>query len=123
MNIFALTITILTLVSVSPFSHRPTSESFRKSLKLHAREKSKAKYFPNEFAAALIASSLVLTQLPLSPVNAYEDSDYASDTVKQTVKALQDAGTNSDEVFKTYENIAAIITEGKGVGGSINYRK
>jgi hypothetical protein len=52
---------------------------------------------------------------------AYEASDYASETVTQAVKSLNDAQGNADSTFSAYENIAAIITEGKGVGGSINY--
>ena len=69
-------------------------------------------------ATALL--SIVLT-LPL-PAQAYDPSDYASETVKEVVKSLEDASGNSEATFSIYEEIAAIITEGKGVGGSINYR-
>jgi len=48
-------------------------------------------------------------------------SDYASETVVNAIKSLKD--TIGDEVssFKSLENIGDIITEGKGVGGSVNY--
>ena len=51
--------------------------------------------------------------------NAYED--YISEPVQIAIKAVQDANTN-DALVKAYENIAEIITEGKGVGGSINFQ-
>lgn len=57
------------------------------------------------------------------PAIAFEDSDYASETVTASVDSLKKAGSDAAETFKAFENIAAIITEGKGVGGSINYRK
>lgn len=41
----------------------------------------------------------------------------------EAVKSLKDAAGDSKTTFKVYDGIAAIITEGKGVGGSINYRK
>jgi hypothetical protein len=56
-------------------------------------------------------------------VGAYEDSDYASDTVTAAIESLRNAGSDPKLTFQSYENIAAIITEGRGVGGSINYRK
>jgi hypothetical protein len=57
------------------------------------------------------------------PAQAFDPSDYASETVTEAVKSLKDSAGNSETTFKVYEEIAAIITEGKGVGGSINYRK
>mmetsp|Transcript_8512 Transcript_8512/g.12324 ORF Transcript_8512/g.12324 Transcript_8512/m.12324 type:complete len:245 (+) Transcript_8512:72-806(+) len=120
MNRLSWTIVVLTIAAASAFTH--TSNPIRTPLKLNAQNRSRVKHLRNEIAAALVASSLVLTPLPSSLANAYEDSDYASDTVKQTVKDLQDAGTKSGEVLKVYENIAAIITEGKGVGGNVNYQ-
>jgi hypothetical protein len=43
--------------------------------------------------------------------------------VTEAVNSLKDAAGDSETTFKVYEGIAAIITEGKGVGGSINYSK
>ena len=53
---------------------------------------------------------------------AYDDSDYASDTVQAAVSSLKRAAGNTADTFKAYEDVAAIITEGKGVGGEINYK-
>ena len=35
---------------------------------------------------------------------------------------MKDAAGNPDQTFQAYENIADIITEGKGVGGVVNYK-
>jgi len=53
--------------------------------------------------------------------NAYDPSDYASDTVTNAVKMLKDSKGNNAGTMKAFENIAEIITEGKGVGGSLSY--
>lgn len=71
------------------------------------------------FAIAMATAS---TTLPVEQANAYVPADYASDTVQTSIKELQAAKGNSAETFKVYESIAAIITEGKGVGGQINYK-
>lgn len=71
-------------------------------------------------AAAVLCSSLWLLA-PLAPVSAYEASDYASDAVQTAVTSLKQASSTAD-TFKAYESIADIITEGKGVGGMINYQ-
>ena len=73
----------------------------------------------NTACTAVVAASLMLHPLP-SP--AYDPSDYASQTVQEALKSLKDASGDSQLTFKAYENIADIITEGKGVGGSINYK-
>lgn len=53
---------------------------------------------------------------------AYDPTDYASETVQSTIQALKDTAGNSEETYKVYEELNSIITEGKGVGGSINYK-
>ena len=79
-------------------------------------------------ASNILATSIAFTAAsaagfaPTAAI-AYDQSDYASDTVQETVKALKDSTGNVDATFKTYESIASIVTEGKGVGGMINYRK
>ena len=60
---------------------------------------------------------------PLLPVSAYDTSDYASDTVQEVLQSLKTSSGDEDATFKTFENIAGIITEGKGVGGMVNYSK
>lgn len=68
--------------------------------------------------AAVIASGVAFNPMP---AHAYVPSDYASDTVQNVIGELKQASGNVDATFKAYENIAGIITEGKGVGGMVNY--
>lgn len=56
------------------------------------------------------------------PAVAYNPGDYASDAVVTAVQSLKDSSGNVEQTFKTYESIASIITEGRGVGGIINYK-
>lgn len=76
----------------------------------------------------VLASLALVTALSLSPLNvaapahAYAESDYASDTVQNVVKSLKDTAGNEEQTFQVYENIAEIIAEGKGVGGSVDYK-
>jgi hypothetical protein len=79
---------------------------------------------PRAVAAGVFALAGLLTvNVPSNtPVSAYEPNDYASETVKTVIQSLKDASGNVDSTVKAYEEIAAIISEGKGVGGSINYR-
>lgn len=82
----------------------------------------------NTLASNLLATSIAIaaaTATGFSPttVQAYDPSDYASDTVQETVQALKKSTGDIEATFKTYESIASIVTEGKGVGGMINYRK
>jgi hypothetical protein len=72
------------------------------------------------FSTAVLCSLLLVGSPASSP--AYEYTDYASETVLAAVQSLKDAAGNSEQTFKSYENIADIITEGKGVGGTINYK-
>jgi hypothetical protein len=53
---------------------------------------------------------------------AYDPTDYASETVQSTIRALKDTAGNAEATYKVYEEMNSIITEGKGVGGSINYK-
>jgi hypothetical protein len=53
---------------------------------------------------------------------AYSDTDYASETVQTTIKALKDAAGDAAATFKAYETLADIITEGSGLGGSVNFQ-
>ena len=77
-------------------------------------------------AATGLAVGLALaisTATTTLPANAYIPSDYASETVQTAIKDLKAASGNAKQTFDVYEGIAAIITEGKGVGGQINYSK
>ena len=76
----------------------------------------------NPLLAASLALTIATTALqPISAANAYVPSDYASDTVQTVIGELKQAAGNEQATFKAYENIAGIITEGKGVGGMVNY--
>jgi hypothetical protein len=67
------------------------------------------------FAAATIGSS--------APALAFRpDEDSSADTVAAAIQSVRDSGNNVQALVKAYENIAEIITEGKGVGGAINYQ-
>jgi hypothetical protein len=77
----------------------------------------------NMIASSVLAASLALGAINPLPAQAYVSSDYASETVTAALQTLKQASGNIDETFKAYESIAAIITEGKGVGGMINYRE
>jgi len=67
--------------------------------------------------------ALALTTNPLSsqPAFAYEETDYASETVTNVVAQLKSTAGDVDGTFSTLDDIAKIITEGKGVGGTLTY--
>lgn len=56
---------------------------------------------------------------PVMPAIAYDD--FASDTVSKTVQMMNAARGDSAKTLVVEEEIAQIITEGKGVGGAQNY--
>lgn len=70
--------------------------------------------------AFTLAIASTTTTSPL-PANAYEESDYASETVTNVVSQLKSNAGNVDGTFTTLEEVAKIITEGKGVGGTLTY--
>jgi hypothetical protein len=69
-------------------------------------------------AAALLLSDPTSSQ----QAQAYEPTDFASETVQSTLQALRQSAGNSEETYKVFEQMNDIITEGKGVGGAINYQ-
>jgi len=72
--------------------------------------------------ASLLA--LAITTTPLispQPAFAYEESDYASETVTNVVAQLKSNEGDVDGSFATLEEVEKIITEGKGVGGTLTY--
>jgi hypothetical protein len=96
----------------------PQSLADRPTTRLNAQKKAS-----NTLASTILATSVLIgaASWAPAPVQAYVPSDYASDTVQEAVQALKAASGDSDATFKAYENIAGIITEGKGVGGMVNY--
>ena len=93
-------------------------------------KESKQSSFTTKFASLSLAIALtvatsttaIITTTPQAAY-AYIPSDYASETVTTVIQDLKKASGNGDETFKVYENIAGIITEGKGVGGMVNFSK
>mmetsp|Transcript_32282 Transcript_32282/g.41697 ORF Transcript_32282/g.41697 Transcript_32282/m.41697 type:complete len:270 (+) Transcript_32282:120-929(+) len=88
----------------------------------------------NHFTSKPIVSTLTalsifatLSTTPLllpntnSAANAYEESDYASETVTTVVQRLKSSTGSIDDTFLALEDVAKIITEGKGVGGQLTY--
>ena len=84
-------------------------------------------------SAAFLATAIASTQLLFSPLLSssttafaynYDESDkYASETVTNVVTKLQGSAGDVDATFNTLEEVAKIITEGKGVGGTLTYGK
>ncbi len=69
-----------------------------------------------------IASILLFLAVSTSsPTLAFADESEL--TVKNTITKLKEAQGNPDGTFSVFEDVAAMITEGKGIGGAINYRK
>mmetsp|Transcript_23091 Transcript_23091/g.32233 ORF Transcript_23091/g.32233 Transcript_23091/m.32233 type:complete len:301 (+) Transcript_23091:183-1085(+) len=84
-------------------------------------------FFPTKMAASIMLSTILWTSTtPFGTTTttacAYEDTDYASDTVQNVIRSLQESKGDATATFSAYEEIAAIITEGKGVGGEIDYK-
>jgi len=67
-------------------------------------------------ATAALCLSLTL----VTPLSAHADS--TTDTVQATLNALQQSRGDASKTLQAYETLADIITEGTGVGGSINYQ-
>ena len=88
----------------------------------------KVSYASSNLARLAASVGLGITLLFASPsfphttALAYDPSDYASETVQSTIKALEDSAGNSVETYKVFEEMNSIITEGKGIGGAINYK-
>ena len=102
-------------------------------LPLHSHENEQHTSFQNninkpqsKLTAATLALAIAMSSaspLTINPSvsNAYDPNDYASETVTAAVQSLKDSTGDTKATFSTFESIAEIITEGKGVGGSINY--
>jgi len=69
----------------------------------------------------LLLSCYIVFNSPLFSAPAFAFEDYASDTVAAAVQNLNDAVGDKDKSFLALKNVAEIITDGKGVGGSLSY--
>lgn len=70
---------------------------------------------------AITLSSSPLLGGAVQPANAYEESDYASETVTNVVSRLRSSAGDEASSFDALEEVAKIVTEGKGVGGTLTY--
>lgn len=70
-------------------------------------------------AAALSMSTSTFNPQPASAYNDFTDD---VDVVTNVVTSLKDSTGDAAATFKAFESISQIITEGTGVGGSINYK-
>lgn len=110
--------------------HRGTTRGVSIPTTLHHRNprsdpapSSSLNIFSTLSATTLCSGLIWLATSTIAPPPALAANDaYASSTVKTAVTQLRDAQGNADATVKAYENIAEIITEGKGVGGAINYQ-
>jgi hypothetical protein len=85
-------------------------------------KRSSSSHNPLLLASVTLCSLLALGSVHAPAAVAYSSSDYASETVTGVIESLKAAKGNVADTFKAYEDIQAIITEGKGVGGSVNYQ-
>lgn len=105
--------------------HQTTTSQQQQPKQQHTNSNSNSNHHPSasKLASLGLAVAIATTALPVvEPANAYIPTDYASETVQNTIQDLKAASGNVDDTFKIYESIADIITEGKGVGGQINYQ-
>ena len=74
---------------------------------------------------ALLLSPIVLTTMTTGPGPAWAaydgSADYASETVTDVVTRLRSDAGDIGRTFGILEDISKIITEGKGVGGTLTY--
>mmetsp|Transcript_12197 Transcript_12197/g.17767 ORF Transcript_12197/g.17767 Transcript_12197/m.17767 type:complete len:267 (+) Transcript_12197:51-851(+) len=72
--------------------------------------------------AAMLSLSTLNPQLAQAYDDVYDSYDSDADTVATVVKSLKETPGDAAASFKVFESINDIITEGKGVGGNINYK-
>ena len=77
----------------------------------------------NTLKSLVLAMALSINTM--SPASASIVDDDSTETLNAAITSLKSASSNGDAsaTLKEFENIAAIITEGKGVGGSISNSK
>ena len=77
--------------------------------------------------AAIVLSTSTATvanaNAELLDLDASSSLSTGEDTVELVLQNLKDATGDTTKSFKVFETVNEIITEGKGVGGSLSYRK
>jgi len=71
-------------------------------------------------AAFTLSSTTVLPSIP-AHAGSLDYESMAEDTIEIVLQDLKDATGDTAKSFKVFESINDIITEGKGVGGSLSY--
>ena len=123
----ACTSTFVSSFSCSPLTNSPRAVPLAKAISSRHAISSLQATTTNKIdlhkpvVTALVSISLLLTPFLPATANAYEETDYASETVTNVVSALKQNAGDVDATFGTLEEVAKIITEGKGVGGSLSY--
>ncbi|KAL7529133.1 hypothetical protein ACHAXR_002810 [Thalassiosira sp. AJA248-18] len=72
-------------------------------------------------ASIALATTTTAVMSPPQPAFAFEESDYASETVTNVVAQLKSTAGDIGGTFNAFEEVSKIITEGKGVGGTLTY--
>lgn len=116
-----------TKVAAIRHRHRPTfwlAEYQPREPSHETEEHWSSSHFAKGVTSISLAVLLQLSSVAVPPpaAIAYELNDYASETVQNAVQSVQSAVGDTAAMIKAYENIAEIITEGKGVGGEINFK-
>ena len=93
--------------------------------------KNKLRSIQKEISTIALTAAITTATVTATVANANDfiDLDASSslptgeDTVKLVLQDLKDSTGDASKSFKVFETVNDIITEGKGVGGSLNYRK
>ena len=73
------------------------------------------------FTTFAIASTLTFSTIASSPLPSYANDDYAADTVTTMIQSIKNSAGKKQETLAVFEDLAAVITEGKGIGGDVSY--
>ncbi len=92
-------------------------------LQINNDESSKKIVLNKEKSLGLVVCLAVVLPLLISPSASLAADDTASTTVATAVQNLIDAVGDKDKSFEALKDVADIITDGKGVGGSLTYSK
>lgn len=129
LNLFAV-VTVTSIALLSQCSNGfPVPSTPRQMIQSHSqRMMAHAPTTKNGVASAATLASLIaistLTYYPSISQAAVDSvySDDSTDTVNNVVRQLKESTGDIDASFKVFESINEIITEGKGVGGSLSYK-
>lgn len=102
---------------------RQPSASSTSSSRIHQLQHDTVSTRSNQLIPTTTAiPSAILCGLLLFQPSVAVAAPYTSDAVSTAIQTLQDAKGDAAATVKAYEAIAEIITEGKGVGGAVNFQ-